>query len=393
MNSKLQNNEQILKCIFRNPAISRTEIARLTGITPATTTHTISSLIHAGIVYESGQENDSGSTGRKRISLDIRSGYAYALGLEFNQKALVVCITDLKGTVVYKLHIPYRKDMCSQITVLIIDTIKKALCESGISESMLVGIGIAIPGHLDKNGSFLVSNNNIWKSFRADTIKNSFSVPVVIENNARCMAVSHYLFHPEYTPENFAFFHVGLGMFCANIINGQLFLGHSYVSGEVGHIIVKSDGLRCECGKRGCLQTVASERWLIKNAQQLYQLGSSPILQRLVSSADDIDIQTIISAYTLGDEAITSLISNALNYLGISISNVAILMNSEKIFLHGELFSNPAIHSELIHMINLQLAFVESDYVESFEILPYRSEDGAIGGAALAIFKCFLKTA
>lgn len=390
---KSQNKERILECIYRNPSISRTEIAELTGITPATTTHTIAELIADSLVYEEHlPEVPLPSTaGRKRIPLNIYATSKYALGIEFNLKALTLCVTDLKGNIVYTEYTPYTDTMSTQITSFIIQKIRHTLDCCQIPESNFLGIGLAIPGHIDADKHFMVSNNITWKGFDAKTISSAFSIPLVLENNVRCMALSSYLFHPEYVPDSFSYFHVGMGMFCANILNGSLFQGHTYVSGEIGHTIVNPTGLRCECGKQGCLQTIASERWILKNVKQLYELDSFDILHRLVSSADEITLKTIAAAYSLGDETLISIVSNALKYLGISISNIAILMNPEKIFLHGELFTYPSIHSELMNLIHQQLTFIDNNYVQSIEILPYAKEDGAIGGAALAIMKFLLK--
>ena len=146
-----------------------------------------------------------------------------------------------------------------------------------------------------------------------------------------------------------------------------------------------------KCGKQGCLQTVASESWLIKNTRQLYQLDSFGILHRLVSSPEEITTETIAAAYSLGDEAVCTIVSNALKYLGIAISNIAILNNPEKIYLHGQLFSHPLVHSELSSILTQQLTFVENDYVKNFEICPFDTLDGATGACALAIQKIFLK--
>lgn len=388
--SKPQNRERILECIYRNPSISRTGIATLTGITPATTTLIVTELLNENIIYESGLEESESSSGRKRIALNIRPNYGYVIGLEFNLKALTVCLTTLTGKTIYTRTTPYDPSMNETITDSIIEHIQLAIAQSTIDESHFLGIGIAIPGHLHKNGISMVSNSNHWKHFNADKIRAAFSIPVYFENNVRCMALSSYLFHPENTPKSFALFHVGLGMFCANITQGRLFIGHTHVSGEIGHTIVNPTGLRCECGKQGCLQTVASERWILESVRQLYLLDTSEILRHLVSSAEEITLKTIASAYMLGDEAVIAILSNALKYLGISISNIAILMNPEKIFLHGELFSYAPIHSELLNIINHQLAFVENDYVKSIDILSYSKDDGAIGGAALAITKNLL---
>ena len=389
---KSKNINIILECIFRNAPISRTSIATLTGITPATTTLTTTKLLEDHAIFEVGQDdNDSPGAGRKQILLDICPDYRFSIGLEFNQKFFVICITNLKGHIVYQHKENYCKELSEGITQFIIDAIKKLLTETAIPLSKIIGIGIAIPGHIDRNKEFMISNNSVWHNFNASTIRKAFSIPVVVENNARCMALSQYLFHPEYAPDSFAFFHVGLGMFCSNIVDGKLFLGNAYVSGEIGHTIVNPNGLRCECGKQGCLQTIASEKWLIQTARKLYNMDSSSILHHLVTSPDEITIQTLAVAYSMGDEAVCSFISNALRYLGISTSNIAILMNPEKIFLHGELFTYPYIHNELINIINNQLNFVEDDYVDSVEIIPYHPEDGAIGGAALAILECFLQ--
>ena len=93
----------------------------------------------------------------------------------------------------------------------------------------------------------------------------------------------------------------------------------------------------------------------------------------------------------MGDEAVSAYITNALRYLGISTSNIAILMNPEKIFLHGKIFTYPEIHRELMNIINYQLSFVNGSHVESIEILPCNAQDGATGGAALAILEGFLE--
>ena len=93
----------------------------------------------------------------------------------------------------------------------------------------------------------------------------------------------------------------------------------------------------------------------------------------------------------MGDAAIGRYITDALKYLGISISNVAILMNPGKIFLHGQLFQNEDIRRELMNIIERQLLFVDSKYVNNAEILPYRQTDGAIGASALSVFHNFIR--
>ena len=389
---KGSNRNRILESIFRNPAISRTEIAALTGIPPATTTQTIAQLMEEGVVRELGEDSsDISGAGRKRISLGIVPDYRYTLGIEFNQTCLCTCITDLAGTVIYDHRLPYEPAVSEQITEIILAEIADALRCSALTEEQLVGIGIAVPGHTDETATRVVSNHNVWQRFDASLLREHYKLPIVLENNARCMALARYLFHPAQTPDSFSLFHVGLGMFCANLVDGNLFLGNTYVSGEIGHTIVNPNGIRCECGKQGCLQTIASERWLIQNVKRLHELNISPLLRLLAGTPDDISIDTIANAYDMGDEAVTIYVTNAMRYLGIATSNIAILMNPEKIFLHGKLFAYPKIRKELLDVFRNQLSFVGNDTAGNIEILPCSAVDGAVGGCALAILESFLE--
>lgn len=388
---KNTNTSRILECIYRNAPIARTEISDETDITPATVTATVSSLIARGVVAEVGEVSpEENTSGRKRVLIDLTASYAYSIGIEFTQKALCICIMDLKGTVAHQSVTPFCDALAADITDRIISGTRQLIEDSGIGPDQIVGIGIAVPGHMDSDSSRLVSNRTTWSSFSPKSIEAGLPYPVVYENNARCMAYGKYLFDPVHSPDNFAFFHVGLGMFCANVIDGELFLGNNYVAGEIGHTIVCEGGRRCECGKNGCLQTYSSEYHLLKNARMLYENSPRTLLRELAASPDEITIDTVTTAYSMGDSGITAFISEALKYLGVTVSNIAIVMNPGKIFLHGQFFQNPDIRTELMDYIKRQLIFVDSTYEDNVEILPYRITDGAVGAGAMAIQKFFI---
>lgn len=391
---KASNRSRILECIYRNAPIARTDIAEETEITPATVTMNVTTLISEGFVRELGEAStDEGSSGRKRVLIDIIPDRAYSIGLEFTQKALVICITDLKGRIRFQHAEPFNEELAGRITDAIIDGVKGLVAESGISWDEIVGIGAAVPGHMNGSASSLVTNRKTWQNFDPKRIEQELPLPIVCENNARCMALGEYLFSPQESPDSFAFFHVGMGMFCANVVDGEMFLGENYVAGEIGHTIVSEGGRRCECGKYGCLQTYASENQLIRNARLLYRNTPNTILRSLVPDDSLITIETITTAYSMGDPVIGMYIAEALKYLGITISNIAIITNPGKIFLHGQLFDNQDIQNELMDYIERQLIFVDRTYAGNVEILPYAAADGAVGASALAILRFFIRPA
>lgn len=385
------NRARILECIFRNAPVARSEIAEMTEITPAAVTTIVAGLMAEHIVVESEElVIDEVSTGRRKVPIDINPTAFYSIGAEFTQKALVICLTDLKGTTIQYISSPYSDRLAREITIRLINGIQTVVAQSGISWEQIIGIGIAIPGHINSDSNNLITNRKTWSHFSPKELEKHIPLPIAYENNVRCMALAQYLFRPADSPDSFAFFHIGLGMFCANVADGEIFLGNNYMAGEIGHTIVNENGRRCECGKYGCLQTYASETWLLKNARLVYQNSPDTLLRNLAANEEEIKIETVITAYSMGDPLICKYIRDALKYLGIAASNIAITMNPGKFFLHGQFLDDETIRSELLDYIDRQLLFIGRTYTSNIEILPYRPEDGAVGASALAVRNFFI---
>lgn len=387
---KRSNASRILKYMFRTESVSRAQIAEDTDITPAAVTTAVTMLIDQGVIQDFGEteQTEEVAVGRKRVLISLNPKYAYCIGVEFTQRMLTVCLTTLKGGVVDEIHIKPSKEQSTQITKEIIKQIHCIIDRNMGRE--IIGIGIAVPGHMDEDNLKIITNAPKIGQFDASKIRKEFGLRVICENNVRAMAYGEYLFRVKNTPENFAFFHIGLGMYCASVIEGELFLGNNYIAGEIGHTIVNPKGRRCECGKYGCLQTFASESWLIKTCRYLYSSNAETILRELVSNESEITIETITLAYSLGDRLVSRYVSEAIEYLGITISNIAIIMNPEKILVHGETFINDDTHSELTDYIQRQLIFVDKTNSYDVEILSYDKMRGAIGASALAVNHFFI---
>ena len=388
---KKSNRTRILEYIFRNAPVSRATIAEQTDITPATVTTTIAELINEQIIVNLGEVEQSDNTpGRKRVLIDLNPNYAYAIGIEFNEKYVSFCITNLKGKVISESIFSTTYHEISNITEFIIENVEILMQKNEDIKDNLVGIGIGVPGKINNNNKELFADSDVWKCFFPEKIKQRFQLPVVMDNNVKCMAMGIYLFKPEQSPENFSFFHIGIGMYCSNVINGELFKGENYISGEIGHTIVKVDGKSCECGKNGCLNTYASERWLIKMAKILIENNASVILGKLVKDNEEVSIEHIITAYNLGDEVIREYILEALKYLSMTISNLSIIINPTKIFLHGRLFEDKMIFRQFKEYIERDSNFIGDSYFSNIERVPYRTINGAVGASARVIDAYFI---
>lgn len=390
--NQLSNRSRILECIYRNTPIARSEIAELTHITSATVTNTVSSMIAEGIIQELEETiSEKGVSGRRKVPIDIVPSYAYCIGVEFTHEALVLCITDLKGNIICQQVSAFTRQLAENITENIISSIHELMRTAPVSWDQIIGIGIAVLGQLHTNTNYYLSSQNIWLTFKPELVRSSFSVPVVFENNVKCMALATYLFRIQDSPDSFSFFHVGKGMYCASLIEGELFRGRQYMAGEVGHTVVDSEGRLCECGKKGCLQMYSSETALLTKAGILFENSPYTLLKELVTRKEDITIDTILTAYSMNDPTVIALIANALKYLSLSISNIAIIVNPEKIYLHGQLFNNADICTEFLNYIQYPMPFSGEPFVSCIEIIPRKISDGARGACALAIERLFIR--
>ena len=386
---KKTNQTKILECIFRNGPVSRTTIAEKTAINSATVTNITKTMLDCGMIQTLGEDSHILAPGRKQILIDVNPDYAYAIGVEFTENKICFCITNLRGTVLAEKCCSTTAVEIAGITDFLISEIETIIRANPAIIKKLIGIGIAMPGKLNLQENQLFEETGNWKNFAPQRIKDRFQLPVVMENNVKCMACGYYLFRKDQAPETFSFFHVGKGIYCATIRNGEMFTDENYIIGEIGHTIVNVGGAKCKCGKHGCLQTCASERWLLQAASIWIQNNDAVILRGVVGQ-ETLTIEHLIAAYRLGDSVIMKLIHDALKYLSVSISNLFIMMNPTKIFLHGKLFDEPAIASRLFSDMRHDLTFFGSDYSSYIEIVPCNPLDGAIGASAKSIRSAFI---
>ncbi|EKZ0120077.1 ROK family protein, partial [Enterococcus faecalis] len=211
-------------------------------------------------------------------------------------------------------------------------------------------IGIALPGHYN-NTSQIITNNLKWANFKLTEVIDSLEIPIFFDNNVNCMALAERFFYSKKN-ENFVFFHLGRGIHCSYFYNDDIFSKENFLIGEIGHTVVNLSGQLCECGKKGCLQTYASETWLLKSSQLIYKNSTSTFLHQLVDSETDISIELILTAYSLGDPAILKLIETALNCIALTLNNLNMTLDYSKLFLHGKIFDNKNIFQRLSQLLN-----------------------------------------
>ena len=131
----------------------------------------------------------------------------------------------------------------------------------------IVGIGVGTPGLVNTREGVVVTAVNLeWQDLPlSQLLEKRYKLPVLVLNDSQAAAIGEFVYGGEHTPdENMVVVNVIHGIGAGILINGRLFQGDGGGAGEIGHVVVQENGELCRCGKRGCLETVASARAVVK---------------------------------------------------------------------------------------------------------------------------------
>ncbi len=332
--TKIHNRDLVLKTIFDQVTVSRAEVARLTKLTRATVSDIVANLIDEGLVEEVGYGSSIG--GKSPILLSLVADSRYLIGLNLAQDKFIGAVVNLRGEIKETVEFPVRDrngDQALQLVYQILDQ----LTTKGWKP--LVGIGIGTPGLVNTPEGIVVNAVNLdWLDLPlAGLLEKRYHLPVSVLNDSQATAIGEYVYGNNHqTDSNLIVVNVRHGIGAGILINGRLFQGDGGGAGEIGHVVVRENGILCRCGKYGCLETIASARAVVQNVQGLIPEYPQSILS---THKDEINLPAIEAAFEANDPLAQKVVLEAGATLGASIANLIGILNIEKIVLTGDMVS------------------------------------------------------
>ena len=197
------------------------------------------------------------------------------------------------------------------------------LKENEIPLDQCIGVGVGIPGTIDrKNGKVLYSNNIQWEDVSiVQRLGRVIPCPVRIANNADCAALGEAVAGAGKDYSDVAMFTLGGGVGGGIILNGKVFEGGIMGGSEIGHMVIRSGGRICTCGRRGCLEAYVSVPALLKNTE--------------TECGEALTLDEIFDRYHNGDEVIRQVIEEYIDALGVGIVNIVNMFRPQLILLGG----------------------------------------------------------
>ena len=198
------------------------------------------------------------------------------------------------------------------------------------------GIGITGPGPLDLKKGVLINPPNMptWRNVPLKRIfSRAFALPVAVDNDANCAALGEKTFGAGESVKNLFYYTVSTGIGGGLIINGEIYHGASFDAGEIGHSVLLPNGPKCNCGKRGCLEALASGTAISRIAQELVTKNS--LILKLAGKKKNIGAVIVEQAALKGDRLARQIYQQAAFYLGLSVANVIQIINPEMVVIGG----------------------------------------------------------
>jgi predicted NBD/HSP70 family sugar kinase len=196
--------------------------------------------------------------------------------------------------------------------------------EKNLKLDNLLGIGVAVPGLIDKEKGILEFAPNLgWKNvYILKIFKDKFNLPVILDNEAKAAAIGEREFiYPKM--DNMVFISINEGIGCGVILNGELYRGASGNAGEFGHIIIDTNGPLCHCGNKGCWETLASESYIVNR------------YLKLSNSNKELTKKEIYQLGKNGDKKVIEIFNEAGRNIGVGLVNIINGLSPELLVIGG----------------------------------------------------------
>lgn len=379
------NRRSVFEQLFFRGSLSRLDISSLTGLSAATVTNIVAELLNEGLIVETGSEESQG--GRPRTMLSLNPAYGYFIGVDVGEPKILLELFDLKlnriQTQVYSLT--EGPDKPQQLLTGIVQGVYRLLEICNVPASAILGVGIAVPGVIDKNGNLVAPGWGFQPIPLMAGLVEALPFPLFVENAAKTRAQAEMWFGAGQGAADLAVLLVSTGLGGSLITESSQYQGTTNNRAEWGHSTVVMDGWLCRCGNKGCLEAYVGAPGIIRRLREtnpahpaLQQPDRQAIFTALVESAQG------------ADPAAVAVLTETARYLGAGIATVINLLTPQCVVLSGWVgdIIGPYILDELKAFV-AQAALPQPFAAATLTLSQLGSDALCLGAATIAVEKFF----
>lgn len=353
------NRQTIMKLVWQHKRLSKSQFAQYTGLSIPAVSKILEELVSDGKLSHSSENLSNRGINSGSYQIPPDGDFILCMNVTPTSIESQLCDAQLSPQGEFeRIHV---NAAAPQVLLAAIENIWRN--QRKIWPKKVINLALAIHGQVDPVTG--VSQTMPQAPWREPVeikylLEEKLGVTVRVDNDCVMLALAEKWQNPA-NRQDFCVINVDYGIGSSFVINGQIYRGSLYGSGQIGHTIVNPDGMACDCGRYGCLETVASLSALKKQAR--IWLKSQPGSAR--QDPDSITSAQLISAWHSGDEQVRSWVESAANAIGLSLYNFLNILNINNILFYGR---SCGFGEDWLATINRQIGFNPFDHGDALKI-------------------------
>ncbi|WP_314209005.1 ROK family glucokinase [Vagococcus salmoninarum] len=271
----------------------------------------------------------------------------------------------------------------------IIASIKHRLEMYNMTKEDFIGIGMGTPGTVDREAGTVIGAYNLnWKTKQEvkKDIEKALGIPFALDNDANVAALGERWQGAGENSPDVTFITLGTGVGGGIIAEGQLLHGVAGAAGEIGHITVEPTGFDCTCGKKGCLETVASATGVVRLARTMAEsYAGESTLKYMIDDGQDVTSKVVFDEAVAGDDFALMVVDKVSFYLGLACGNIGNMLNPTDIVIGGGVSAAGEFLRSRIQTYFNEFTFPQVTESTKIKLAQLGNEAGVIGASSLAL--------
>ncbi|EGU35472.1 sugar metabolism global transcriptional regulator Mlc [Vibrio scophthalmi] len=329
---KQVNAGRVYKLIDQKGPISRIDLSKESQLAPASITKITRELIDAHLIHETTVQ-EATSRGRPAVGLQVNNEGWQFLSMRLGRGYLTIALHELGGDVLIDTKIDIHEIDQEDVLARLLHEIDEFFQTYSDQLDRVTSIAITLPGLVNAEEGIVLQmpHYNVENLALGPEIYKATGLPVFIANDTRSWALAEKLFGHSQENENSVLISIHHGLGAGIILDGRVLQGRHGNIGELGHIQIDPQGKMCQCGNRGCLETVASSQAIRTEVTERIARGEASPL----ADIESISVEDICEAAANGDPLAIDVIEKLAAHLGFAIALVINLFNPEKVLIGG----------------------------------------------------------
>ena len=313
------------------------------------------------------------------------------IGIDLGGTSVKLAILTTAGDIQEKWSIKTNiLDEGSHIVPDIIESIKHRFETHGLTKEDFLGIGMGSPGVINPEAGTVIGAYNLnWKTLQLvkEQFEAELGLPFFIDNDANVAALGEQWVGAGENNPDVVFMTLGTGVGGGVIASGNLIRGVKGAGGELGHITVDFETpFACTCGKKGCLETVASATGIV-NLTRRYaeEYAGDAKLKQMIDDGQEVTAKDVFDLAKEGDDLALIVYRHFSDYLGVACANIAAVLNPAYIVLGGGVSAAGEFLLEGVRNIFAENSFPQIKESTQLVLATLGNDAGVLGAASLVL--------